>query len=483
MLRSTFLIGVTGLWITMMSLLVRREYFEFTPIQSQQEVLLFEYYDYRQEYKAIYLGKEQVGFTSTSLEPLKDPKEGYELRHKTYLSFLFLGRDREMLINGKARLDPRLGLQEFTMKISSGDYWTSMRGQITGGTLNLVMESAESPPLRRLIPVKGPVFYSEALGFVWTPANLKIGKQGKFDVFNPMAMAFQELRFFIREKQKIAFKGQEIETSVAHFDLQGLETRAWISPQGVVLREESPTGLLMEKEDAWKIFDTMRKKRETPTDLPNLFSIPSNLELEKPESLERMKIKLQSANEIKELEIRKTHLSEIPDTPLPVQGKAGEFDAADLASTPWVQADDPAILAKAREIIGGEKSSLKAALKIMDWVHENVTPVPTISLPRAKEVLTLRKGDCNEYTVLFTALARAAGIPARMVAGIVYQNGRFFYHAWPEVFVGRWVGLDPTFGQAPVDVTHIPLASGDLEQQIALVNKIGRIKVKILETQ
>ena len=466
----------------MTSLLIRREYFEFTPIQSQQEVMLFEYYDYRQEYKAIYLGKEQVGFTSTALEPLKAPKEGYELRHKTYLSFLFLGRDREMLINGKALLDPHLGLKEFTMKISSGDYWTSMQGKITLGTLNLVMESAESPPARRLIPVKGPVFYSEALGFVWTPANLKIGKQGKFDVFNPMAMAFQELHFSIPEKQNIAFKGQDVETSVVHFNLQGLETRAWINAQGVVLREESPTGLLMEKEDAWKIFDTMRKKRETPTDLPNLFSIPSNLELEKPESLERLKIKLQSAGEIKELEIVSTPLSEIPDTPFPIRGTAGEFDV-DLASTPWVQADDPAILSQARAIIGGEKSSLQAALKIMDWVHENIAPVPTISLPRAKEVLTLRQGDCNEYTVLFTALARAAGIPARMIAGIVYQNGRFFYHAWPEVFVGRWVGLDPTFGQAPVDVTHIPLASGDLEQQIALVNQIGRIKVTILEAK
>ena len=482
MLRSAFLIGTTGLWITMMSLLVRREYFEFTPIQAQHEVLLFEYYDYRQEAREIYLGREPVGFTSTALEPLKEPDTGYELRHKTYLSFLFLGQDREMLIHAKARLDRQLALKEFTIKISSGDSWTSLTGQINGPTLNLVIESPESEPTRRLIPVKGPVFFSEALGFVWTPSNLKVGKKGKFDVFNPLAMAFQEIQFSIREKQKITFKGQDIETYVVHFNLQGLETRAWISPAGVVLREESPTGLLMEKEDAWKIFETMRKKRESPTDLPNLFSIPSNLELENPESLQRMKVRLQSGNEVKELEIRKTNLNQIPATPLPIQGKPGEFDS-DLASTPWVQADDPVILAKAHEITGDEKSSLPAALKIMNWVHVYVSPVPTIGLPRAREVLKLKKGDCNEYTVLFTALARAVGIPTRMIAGIVYQNGRFFYHAWPEVFVGQWVGLDPTFGQAPVDVTHIPLVSGDLEQQVALVNKIGRIKVTILEAK
>ena len=107
-------------------------------------------------------------------------------------------------------------------------------------------------------PVKGSVFFSEALNFIWTPANLKIGKKGKLSVFNPVSMAFQEINFSIPNREKIALNGVTVDAFVAHFNLAGIETRAWINSEGVVVREESPTALIIQKEDALKIFNTMR---------------------------------------------------------------------------------------------------------------------------------------------------------------------------------------------------------------------------------
>ena len=60
---------------------------------------------------------------------------------------------------------------------------------------------------------------------------------------------------------------------------------------------------------------------------------------------------------------------------------------------------------------------------------------PTVSLPSAREVLRTRVGDCNEHTVLYVAMARALGLPARIAVGLVYLRGAFYYHAWPEVYV------------------------------------------------
>ncbi len=76
------------------------------------------------------------------------------------------------------------------------------------------------------------------------------------------------------------------------------------------------------------------------------------------------------------------------------------------------------------------------------------------SLPSAAEVLRTRVGDCNEHTALFVALARAAGLPARIAVGLVYLRGGFYYHAWPEVYVeergrGLWLPVDPTLNQFP----------------------------------
>ncbi len=91
------------------------------------------------------------------------------------------------------------------------------------------------------------------------------------------------------------------------------------------------------------------------------------------------------------------------------------------------------------------------------------------------------RGDCNEHTILTVALARAAGLPARICAGIVYLNGSFGYHAWPMIWAGEWVAMDPTFSQYIADGTHIILATGDLESQYVVNSAIGRLSIIELE--
>jgi hypothetical protein len=71
-----------------------------------------------------------------------------------------------------------------------------------------------------------------------------------------------------------------------------------------------------------------------------------------------------------------------------------------------------------------------------------------------------RAGFCEHYASAFAFLARAAGLPARVVAG--YQGGernpvadywivrQSDAHAWTEVWLdGRWVRYDPTAAVAP----------------------------------
>ena len=77
-----------------------------------------------------------------------------------------------------------------------------------------------------------------------------------------------------------------------------------------------------------------------------------------------------------------------------------------------------------------------------------------------------RRGFCGHYASAFAALARAAGIPARVVTG--YQGGTLNpygdywilrqsdAHAWTEIWIeGRgWVRIDPTAAIAPERVEH-----------------------------
>ena len=117
----------------------------------------------------------------------------------------------------------------------------------------------------------------------------------------------------------------------------------------------------------------------------------------------------------------------------------------------------------------------------MDWTYRNLEKRPTVSLPSALEVLDQRAGDCNEHAALMAALARAVGLPARVVVGVVYTGKGFFYHAWNEVWVGRWISLDPVMAQFPADVTHVKFIDGGLEEQIRMAQVIGNLSLEILE--
>ena len=90
-------------------------------------------------------------------------------------------------------------------------------------------------------------------------------------------------------------------------------------------------------------------------------------------------------------------------------------------------------------------------------------------------------GDCNEHAVLLAALARAAGIPTRIEAGLVYLKGRFYYHAWNLMYLGQGVTADSLFGQLPADVSHLRFATGSPEQQLDLMGIIGKIQLTVIQ--
>src|SRR5207247_9790537 len=119
------------------------------------------------------------------------------------------------------------------------------------------------------------------------------------------------------------------------------------------------------------------------------------------------------------------------------------------------QTSHPSIRALAQQITAGEKDARQAALRIKDWVFKEIEKEPTVSIPNALEVLRTKRGDCNEHTVLFNALARATGIPAKTAVGIVYLDGAFYYHAWSEVWLGEWISLYSVLNHFHADLLRI----------------------------
>ena len=155
----------------------------------------------------------------------------------------------------------------------------------------------------------------------------------------------------------------------------------------------------------------------------------------------------------------------------------------ELGAEPMLQARNGEMVRQAVRIVGLERDPRVIAEKLNRWVFDSLKKEVTFSVPNALDVLRARKGDCNEHTQLYVALARSINIPARIVTGLAYVRGKFYYHAWPEVFLGDWVAVDPTFGQFPADAAHLRFSVGGLAQQTELIRLVGNLKIDVVEAK
>ena len=120
-----------------------------------------------------------------------------------------------------------------------------------------------------------------------------------------------------------------------------------------------------------------------------------------------------------------------------------------------------AVRARAKEIVGEEIHPVEQAVLLSNWVEETLEYTAAQNAVSALEVLKNESGDCSEYSLLFVALARSLGIPAREVSGYVWAEDEefgsgFFGHAWAEIYDGKgWWSVDPTWGQLGVDAGHL----------------------------
>lgn len=152
--------------------------------------------------------------------------------------------------------------------------------------------------------------------------------------------------------------------------------------------------------------------------------------------------------------------------------------ASYLKATAEFSAGDEQVKKQAREIAGDDRDAWSVAQKLADWTHQNLE-WKSVANADARQTLATREADCSEFSALFVAMARSLGLPARLVSGLAYTGSSFGGHAWVEVWVGKWIELDPTWGTHFVDATHIRNDSGALVTSAAL----NLIDVEVLEAR
>lgn len=481
MLIKVIKLGVLLLWLTMLGLLVEKNYLRPSNVIAL-DVISDEGVRTGDEWSGIYQQGRKIGYAHTRITREADT---YHLLEESELDLLALGSVQRVrtVINSYTAKNFLLKYFDFTMQ--SGMSSLEIKGAVVGKKLILDIMTAGQTRTERIRLREAP-YLSPNIKPALILLGLEPGRKYRFPLFNPATMNMEDASVAVETRERIKVGDQERTVYKLKETFQGLEAYSWITEDGDTIKEESPLGYVLLKESMTEALK--RDKKGPAVDIISLVMI-SSTRVDDPGQTRYLKARL-SGSDLHgfaldgDRQFLKDDFIEIrvPSKPtgydLPYRGK--NLDEA-LRPSALIQSDDKKIRDQAAKILNHEKNALEAARKLNEWVYASIQKKPVVSIPSALEVLNQRVGDCNEHTTLYTALARASGIPTRMAGGIVYMRDGFYYHAWPEIWLGEWTAVDPTFNQFPADATHIRFVTGSLDRQTDILKLVGKLKVEVLE--
>jgi hypothetical protein len=511
--RTLLATGILLLWMVVAGWHVRREYFAPALTRLAEATLTL---DPVTHFYAIRMGDRTVGTSSSRLDTVP---EGFRLDDLTQLDLLAMGQTGQAVVRTRATLSPTLRMLdfEFALQSAAGDF--EAQGRVHGDSLltvrlrtgggaaeEVTFRVAEAPLVSGALPIR-----------LARGGELRVGRTVRFPVFDPSTVSNRVVEVEVLEHGLVTLvdssrvdpaTGRWVparERSVEGWRIVerhgGVQVESWIDGDGRILRSTSPLGFALERTE----FELARQARDDTRargggdpsgDLILATAIASNARLDAAGGYERLRFRL-SGVELEGFDLaggrqrldgdvltvdRERWDDLVPGYTLPYP----RMDLREaLEPEPLVQSGDPRIR-QAAEAMVRERGRLPSdprvvAERLTRGVHRLLRKEVVFALPSALSVLESRRGDCTEHTVLFVALARSLGLPARTAVGLVYLDGSFFYHAWPEVWLGEWVAVDPTFGDVPAGAAHLRFVTGTLAQQVEIARLIGTLGIEVLE--
>lgn len=433
---------------------------------------------------SIIMADEQVGFGESTITRTPD---GYRISSRGSVKMRVMGFSREASSNEVYLVAPDLTLRSFQAEDRIDGSPLEVSGEVTPKGIVVRTNSANGKK-ERLLKVKGAVYPPHALNLYPLLQGAAPGKKYKINYLDLEAVKVKQAKVEVIGQETLDGK------PVLHLrnDLYPMvDNDIWIDLKGNVLKESVRDGLVLTvARDEAKAKAELAEAAMGNKDLVFDFSmVKVSPPLEHPDQLQKLVLELtgfpadlpllqgqrQQAQRLAEGQVRFT-------MPNPSPGKEPAPAVATLQPSERMPSDNPEIAGRAKAIVGDEKDPSMRAGLLQRFVATEIKG-DVIDSQSPLETLQKKRGNCQSHARLYTALARAAGIPTRFVSGLVYQGQGFLYHSWAESYLdGRWLPIDPTMGEMPADLTHLKLAEGDsLDEMGALAGLIGRVKARVVE--
>lgn len=498
-------LAIVAGWVGVIGWHVRREYFKGERVRLEEGARSLApgalFYTIRMDDRAI-------GVATSRLDTVDG---GFTFDDVTRLDVPAGGSMQRAIASTHVELSSALAVRRLEFDLDSELGRFGVKGEVVGDSVLRLTVGAGGKDEVNEVRLDGPLVVPAALPLRLAAAGrLEVGREFRAKLFDPSVLATREIRLRVLGRDTLVVPDSAAiidgEWRAAAYDtvptwrisesVGTVETLSWIDDDGRMIRSQSPLGFTMERTEYELASAAWTSAAAAPPEagygaLIESTAIASDAPIGDVEAADSLAVVLGGVDLAgfdleggrqtlrgDTLRVRREPPSALRATySLPYRG--GGPAADELGATPLIQSRDPRIQRQARAIAGGETDPAVVARRLTDWVYGALDKKITLSVPSAVQVLEARRGDCNEHTVLYVALARSLGLPARTAVGLVSVRGRFYYHAWPEVWLGAdWVAVDPTLGQYPADASHLRFLTGDLVRQLELVRLIGRLRVE-----
>lgn len=495
-------------WLVGLALLVRREYFR-PQIERLAEAATK--VTPASVYYGVMQGDRQVGFASSTIDTMQ---QTINVTEYLVADLPVGGKNRRATARTYVTLSRALRMKSFEIAINSESAPLHAGGRVEGDSVLVFALSmgSEKPDSQRIAltgPVLLPTLVPLAVALTDQP---KVGKRYVMPVLDPTSMSSKDLALNVRAETTFVVNDSAVFDTTTRLwrGIQPAQIKAWriepaenmptvlgawVDEQGRIV-ETTQLGFVLKRLpyevafENWKSQSTAMSVSEN-RDVLETTAIAANRRMSG--NIDALQVRLSGVDLTgfdiggtlsgDTLTIRRASNSALTvadKIPYPMRDRENKF--VNTRPEPLIQARDPEIVGLARRLRGDDRDARVVAQRINQWVHDSIADRITVGIPSALEVFKNRVGDCNEHTQLFVALARAVGIPARIAAGLAYVDGKFYYHAWPEVLLAEWVAVDPTFGQFPADAAHLRFTIGGLGRQTELLRLMGNLKIDVLAT-
>jgi transglutaminase-like putative cysteine protease len=474
-------------WVLQMGVLVRRASSSTVALAADLAS-----YGSSAQWRGIYYRGDKIGFSVGQTTPTDS---GYEIREDSRMVLILLGSDIPVRLTSRATVDRAFNLRTFSFSLDPGTGPTEVEGSLEGLRLHVVVRTS-SGERRETRDLAEPPALSLNLGRALAAQGLETGRTLQVSLFDPATLRNAPMTLTVQAREVVPAAGRPVPAFNVEGRFAGITTHTWITDVGEVVREESPTGLLVVRETQEQA-QALAVPAAVRTDLLEAAAIVPTTprRIDDPTTVARLRLRIDGLSGLDPADLDGAGQTEESGTIEVVdsRGLAGGPAPPDLSRflqpEPFLESDAPEIRAEAEKAVAGASSPRLRAERLVRHVNAILEKKPTVSLPSALEVLKTRIGDCNEHTALYVAMARSVGLPARVAVGLVHLRGAFYYHAWAEVWVeerrgrGLWLPVDPTLNQFPADATHVRLARGGLDRQAAILGLVGRARVEILDVE